>query len=322
MRGLIFGFGITRAIAVAAELGIADKLAAGSRSTAELARECAVLERPLYRMLRALSGEGIFSEERDGRFALTPMGELLRSDHPQSLRDWALVMDDFNYRAWMELLYSLKTGEPAFAKVFGAPIFEYLSAHRDAAEAFFRSMASISTARVAGVVERYDFSGMTNLADLGGAPGTMVAAIAKRYPSLRCTCFDIPSAETGALQTFRENGVADRCNFVGGSFFDDVPAGGDAYILSTVLHDWDDERALQILRNCRRRITDAGRLVIVDIVMSDEKNVHDTYRNFLDLAMLTSTNRGTGGPKQSSANCSLQQGSLSNASSRSTRRSG
>jgi hypothetical protein len=220
------------------------------------------------------------------------MGELLRSDHPQSLRDWALVMDDFNYRAWMELLYSLKTGEPAFAKVFGAPIFEYLSAHRDAAEAFFRSMASISTARVAGVVERYDFSGMTNLVDLGGAPGTMAAAIAKRYPSLRCTCFDIPSAETGSLQTFRDDGVADRCSFVGGSFFDDVPAGGDAYILSTVLHDWDDERALQILRNCRRRITDAGRLVIVDIVMSDEKNVHDTYKNFLDLAMLTSTNRG------------------------------
>ena len=292
MRALIYGFGITRAIAVAAELGIADKLVAGSRSAGELAQECGVLERPLYRMLRALSGEGIFFEDREGRFALTPMGELLRSDHPQSLRDWALFIADFSYRAWMELLYSLKSGEPAFAKVFGAPVFEYVSAHRDSAGAFFRSMSSIGTARVAGVVGGYDFSGMTNLVDLGGAHGAMVAAIAKRYPSLRCTCFDTPSAETGARQTFRDNGVADRCDFVGGSFFDDVPVGGDAYILSAVLHDWDDELALQILRNCRRRISDSGRLVIVDIVMSDDKNVHDTYKNFLDLAMLTMTNRG------------------------------
>jgi hypothetical protein len=287
MRGLIFGFSITRSIAVAAELGIADKLAIRPHTAAELATECGVLERPLYRVLRALAGEGVFAEDEEGRFALTATAELLRSDHPLSLRDWALYMVDLPYRTQLEMMYSLKTGEPAFRKVFGLPIFDYNSAHPESAGALFRAMSSISAARIAGLVKTYDFSAMRTLVDLGGASGAMAAAIAKRYPELRCTCFDLPTAEAGARQTFRDSIVADRCGFVGGNFFDDVPAGADAYILSAVLHDWDDERCHQILRNCRRRIPDTSRLLIVDIVMSDQKNVHDTYRNFLDVAMLT-----------------------------------
>ena len=127
---------------------------------------------------------------------------------------------------------------------------------------------------------------------MGGAHGAMAAAIAKRYPRVRCTCFDLPSAEQGALKTFRDSGVADRCDFVGGDFFEDVPAGADAYLISTVLHDWGNEQCLQILRNCRRRVPDKGRLLVVDIVLSDEKNVPDTYRNFLDLVTLTQTEGG------------------------------
>jgi hypothetical protein len=287
MRGLIFGFSITRSIAVAAELGIADKLAIRPHTAAELATECGVLERPLYRVLRALAGEGVFAENDEGRFALTPMAELLRSDHPLSLRDWALYMADLTYRTQLEMMYSLKTGEPAFRKVFGLPLFDYHSAYPESAGALFRAMSSISAARITGVAKTYDFSTMRTLVDLGGASGAMAAAIAKRYPELRRTCFDLPTAEAGAGQTFRDRGVADRCDFVGGSFFDDVPADADAYILSAVLHDWDDERCHQILRNCRRRIPDTGRLLIVDIVMSDHRNVHDTYRNFLDVCTLT-----------------------------------
>jgi len=123
MRGLIFGFSITRAIAVAAELGIADRLADAPRTAAELARECGVLEHPLYRMLRALAGEGVFAEDKDGRFALTPMAELLRSDHPRSLRDWTIYVADLPYRSSMEMLHSLKTGESAFRRTFGASVF-------------------------------------------------------------------------------------------------------------------------------------------------------------------------------------------------------
>jgi hypothetical protein len=292
MRGLIFGFLVTRSIAVAGELGIADRLADGPRTPAELARDCGVLERPLYRMLRFLAGEGIFAENQDGRFALTPTAELLRSGHPRSLRDWAIAVVDLPYRSSLEMLHSLKTGESAFRKVFGAPLFDYLSTQPERATQLFRGMSSISAARIAGLLEGYDFSRIMKLLDLGGAHGAMAAAIAKRYPSIRCTCFDLPSAAQGAIKTFRESGVADRCDFLGGDFFVDVPPGADAYLISTVLHDWGDEQCLKILRNCRRRVPDEGRLLVVDIVLSDEKNVPDTYRNGLDLGMLTSTEGG------------------------------
>jgi hypothetical protein len=292
MRGFIFGFSITRSIAIAAELGIADWLVDGPRTPGELAGRCGVLERPLYRMLRALAGEGIFAEDHDGRFGLTPMADLLRSDHPRSLRDWAIYVADLPYRSSMEMLHSLETGESAFRKAFGAPVFDYLSAHPEYATKLFRAMSSISAARTAGLLESYDFSPITRLVDVGGAHGAMVAAIAKRYKDIRCTCFDLPRAEEGALKTFRDSLVDERCDFVGGDFFEDVPAGADAYLLSGVLHDWGDERCLQILSNCRRRVLAQGILLVVDIVLSDEKNVPDTYRNFLDVATLTQTEGG------------------------------
>jgi hypothetical protein len=292
MRGLIFGFSVTSSIAVAAELGLADLLVGGPRTAAELATACGVLERPLYRMLRALAGEGVFVENNDGRFALTPMAELLRADPPSSLRDWAIFLADLPYRSSFEMLHTLRTGESAFRKAFGSPFYEYVSAHPEYATKLFRAMSSISVARIAGLLEAYDFSNITRLVDLGGAQGSMAAAIAKRYPTLRCTCFDLTSAEQGALKTFRDHEVSDRCNFVGGDVFEDFPAGADAYLLSAVLHNWNDERCLQILRNCRGRVADNGRLLIIDIVLSDKKNVPDTYRNFLDLAQLTGSEGG------------------------------
>jgi len=292
MRGLLFGFLITRSIALAAELGIADLLADGPRTPAELAHQCGVLERPLYRMLRALAGEGVFAENLDGGFVLTPMADLLRADHPRSLRAWAIFLADLPYRTSLEMLHSLKTGDSAARKALGVPLFDYLSTHAEYATKLFRAMSSISAARIGGLLAAYDFSGTTKLVDVGGAHGTMAAAIAQRHPSIHCTCFDLPSAEQGALKTFQASGVADRCDFVAGSFFEDVPSGADAHLLSAVLHDWGNEQCLQILRNCRRRISDNGRLLVVDVVLPNEKNVPDTYRNFLDLATLTQTEGG------------------------------
>jgi hypothetical protein len=184
MRGLIFGYSITRSIAVAAELGIANQLAEGSQTPRELARRCGVMERPLYRILRALAGEGVFAENDDGRFALTPMAELLRSDHPRSLRDWAIFMADLPHRASMEMLHSLKTGGSAFRKAFGLPLFDYLSANPGYGNLAFRAMSSISAARTAGLLAAYDFSQVTRLVDVGGAHGSMCAAITKRYASI------------------------------------------------------------------------------------------------------------------------------------------
>jgi hypothetical protein len=219
MRSLILGFSVTRSIAIAAELGIADRLADGPRTPADLAHECGVLERPLYRVLRALAGEGVFAENKDGRFTLTPTAELLRSDDPGSLRDWAMFLADLPYRASLEMMHSLKTGESAFRKAFGAPIYDYLSAHPEYAKKAFRALANASAARTTGFLEAYDLSQITRLVDVGGAHGAMAAAIAKRYPSIRCTCVDLPSAAQGALKTFRDGGVAGRCDFVGCDFF-------------------------------------------------------------------------------------------------------
>jgi ubiquinone/menaquinone biosynthesis C-methylase UbiE len=190
------------------------------------------------------------------------------------------------------MLHSLKTGESSFRKAFGVPLFEYLSAHPEYATKLFQAMSSISAARIAGLLVAYDFSRTRTLVDVGGAHGAMAAAIAKRYPSIRCTCVDLASAKQGALKMFRDSEVGDRCEFIGGNFFEDIPAGADVYLISAVLHDWGDEQCVQILRNCRRGISREGRLLIVDIVLPNEKNVHDTYRNFLDLATLTQTEGG------------------------------
>jgi predicted O-methyltransferase YrrM len=149
-------------------------------------------------------------------------------------------------------------------------------------------MTSVSAARIAALVETYDFSDTHWLLDVGGAHGATAVAIAENYPSMRCTCLDRPNAQKGALRTFAEHGVLARCDFVAADFFqDDLPQGPDTYLLSAILHDWDDEHCLAVLRNCRRHMAHTDRLLITDIVLSSERNVHDTYRNCLDLAVMT-----------------------------------
>jgi ubiquinone/menaquinone biosynthesis C-methylase UbiE len=292
MRGLIMGFAISQAIAAAGKLGIADLLRNGPRTVSELSRECGVAEHRLYRLLRALSGEGVFAEQEDGRFELTPAAELLRSDHPESLRDWAIFMTGLPYRMYSEILHSVKTGEDASRRVFGAPLFEYVSAHPDEAAKLHRAMVSVSAPRVAGLLEEYDFSRVKTVVDVGGGSGAMVAAVAKRYPGLHGVSLDLANAEPGARKTFNESGLLDRCEFIAQDFFQEVPAGADVYILSAVLHDWGDEQCLKILHNCRRAIPITGTLLIVDLLMSGEKNKPDTYRNFLDVTTLLGTEHG------------------------------
>jgi len=149
-------------------------------------------------------------------------------------------------------------------------------------------MSSVSATRTATLLQAYDFSDTRWLLDVGGAHGATTLAIAEKYPSMRCTCLDRPNAEEGALRTFAEHGVSARCNFVAADFFqDDLPIGPDTYLLTAILHDWDDQHSLAVLRNCRRHMTPTDRLLVTDIVLSNEKNMHDTYRNCLDLAVMT-----------------------------------
>lgn len=220
-----------------------------------------------------------------------PLAELLRSDDPISLRDWAIALADLPYRASLEMVHSLRTGASAFRKAFGMTLFDYLAGPPGGAIRLFRGMSSISAARTAGLLEAYDFSAIRGWS-MWGRSRSDSRGYFNAVSEHPLSCFDLPRAEQGALQTIRDSGVADQCDFVGGDFFEDVPAGADAYIISAVLQDWGDERCLQILRNCRRRVPDRGRVLVIDIVLSDEKTVPDTYRNYLDLGMLTQTEGG------------------------------
>jgi len=292
IRELTLGYCISQAIASAARLGIADLLRDGPRGASELARLTKSDEPSLQRLLRALAAQGIFAEQEDGTFVLTPAAEFLRADHPESLRDWSVAMAGELYRGWAEFDHSIRFGEPAFPRVFGCQIFEYFSKHPEVAADFDRAMVSYGAGLSASLAESYDFAGVAKIVDVGGGYGRILAGVLKRYPSIRGVVFDLSHVEAGARATFASNALSGRCEFIAGSFFDTVPQGGDLYFLSQVIHDWNDEKSLQILSNCRRALKPSGKLVVMDIVMSNERNFPDRFGRILDLHMLAVSDGG------------------------------
>jgi SAM-dependent methyltransferase len=288
---LITGKWRSQAVGVAAELGIADILKDGPRSTREIATAVDASEDAVYRLLRALASLGLFSSLPEHRFALTPLGQYLRSDVPGSLRGFArFAGHDVTWRPWGELAYCIKSGKPAVDHVFGVGIFDYLETHPDVAAVVNDGMTAVSAAQAAAVMEAYNFSGIDTLVDVGGGHGLLLAMILKAHPAMRGTLFELAHAVKGARRLLEQHGVADRCAVVAGDFFDAVPAGGDAYIMKLVIHDWDDERALRILRNCHRAMRPRSRLVVVDRVIApgDEPDP----AKFVDLEMLVLTHGG------------------------------
>ena len=282
---MIFGFARSRAIAVAAQLGVADQLKDGPKSAEEIAPAIGAHPRSLYRLLRALAGEGIFSEGTDGRFSLTPLSDLLRSDASESLRGFAALMaDEVGFETWAQLPYSIQTGKPAFPHKNGMPFFVWLEQNPDEAKAFHDAMTSLSAGAVAAVMNAYDFSGITKLVDVGGGHGLLLASVLSKYPQLKGVLYDDPRVISGAENMLATHGVADRCELVGGNFFESVPAGGDAYILKHIIHDWNDEECLTILGHCHAGMPVGGRVLIVEMVIP-EANVHSVSK-FLDLQML------------------------------------
>jgi O-methyltransferase domain/Dimerisation domain len=287
----IAGKWISQAIAVGAELGIPDILKDGPCSVAEIANAAGASEDAVRRLLRALASVSILSSEPDGRFALTASGSYLRSDVPGSLRGWArFVGHAVTWRPWGELAYSVRTGKPAFDHVFGSPIFDYFSRHPDAAAVGNQAMTSTSAIDADAVVQAYDFSGIRTLVDVGGGQGLLLAAILKANPHMRGILFELPHVIGGAAAVLKREGVTDRCELVSGDFFHSVPAGGDAYLLKLVIHDWDDDRAVQILRNCHQVMRPRTPLLLVDHVLrpGDEPD----FGKFVDLEMLVLTTGG------------------------------
>jgi len=262
---LISGAQVARMISVAAELGIADLLADGPRTPDDLAAVTETHPPSLYRLLRALASVGIFAEERDGRLGLTPLGDLLRTGVTGSMRGLALFQnDEWYWQVYRELPYSVRTGKPATQYLWGDGLFGYLASHPQAAELFDSGMASRHAETNAALANAYDFSGIDTLVDVGGGNGSLLATILAAHPNMNGILFDLPRVAEGATGRLAQAGVAQRCQIVGGDFFDSVPAGGDAYVLSNVLHDWQDEPAAAILRAVQRAMGGRGRLLVVN----------------------------------------------------------
>jgi hypothetical protein len=275
----------SQAIHVAATLGIADLLEDEPRSAEDLAKATGTHAPTLYRILRALASVGVFAEQTDGRFGLTPSAEYLRSDVPGSIRAWAMLIGRPSFwTSWGHLLHSAGDGEPAFPELYGTNIWEYLAAHPKESAIFGAAMTSLSAGVVEAVVQSYDFSGVGTLVDVGGGEGAILAEILAANPALRGVLFDLPHVVAGAKDRLEQAGVADRCKVVVGSFFETLPEGVDAYLLKSIIHDWDDAAAIEILRKCRTGIADTGRLLVVERVIQPG-NEPDRAK-FSDLYML------------------------------------
>ncbi len=281
---MIDGYWITQAICAAARFGIADRLRDGPKTAAELAEATSTLPDALHRLLRALASVGIFAEGESGRFSQTPLAELLCSDVPGSKRAYAIMTGDLQYRALAEIDHCLRTGEGAFDRVFGKPLFEYLGEHPDKAATFDAAMVGIHGRETNAILDAYDFSAFGVVADIGGGIGSMLAEILKKHGQLKGILFDLPHVVERAEEKIRAAGVRDRCTLAGGSFLDAVPDGADAYALRHIIHDWDEESCLTILRNCHRAMRPDGKLLVIESVIPPGNGPF--FGKFLDLIMM------------------------------------
>lgn len=287
LMGMARGYQRSQALAVAAELGIADLVAAGSRSAAELASATTTDPAALYRLLRALASIGVFHEDEHRCFALTAMGELLRRDHPQSI-DPAVRMfcADYQWRAWGELGFSVRTGGNAAVHALGMDVWEYRRRNRGDGAVFDAAMRTTAASFVAGILDAYDFSRHAVIADVGGGNGTLLAAILQAHPTVDAILAEQPHVLVDAPAVLAAAGVADRVRMVECDFFAAVPPGADAYLLLRVLHDWDDEDAVRILSRVQEAMDRSARLLVVDAVVGPPNE--DAPTKFLDMMMLVS----------------------------------
>jgi O-methyltransferase/methyltransferase family protein len=287
MLQMISGFWISRAIYIAAKLGIADQLEDGPRTIDELAAATGTHGPSLYRVLRALASVGVFAED-DSRFRLTPIADTLRTNAPGSLRAFATTeLGDDHYEGWGDLIHSVKTGEIAFDHAFGMPIWEFYAQHPENAKTFDDAMTGMTLAMNDAVLSSYDFSSIKKLVDIGGGHGSLIASILKANPQMKGILFDAPPVIAGSRQRIEAEGLADRCEVVAGDFFASVPEGGDAYILKWIIHDWDEQRSVALLKNCHQAMTQNGRLLLVEAVVPTGSEPH--FSKFIDLNMLVMT---------------------------------
>lgn len=282
---MISGYWVAQAISTAAKLGIADILQQGEQSCQELAESTDSDPSALYRLMRTLASIGIFQETDNQNFILTPLAEHLCSDHPQSVKATAIMLGDApHYQPWGKMFYSVKTGKPAFDNHFGMGIFEYFKSHPQDAEIFEESMNCFSLVEEKAILDVYDFSPFKTLVDVGGGYGEMLGNFLQQYPHLQGILFDEEYVISHCQPTLEKHDIVSRCQTVSGSFFEAVPSGGDAYLLKHIVHDWDDERAIKILQNCRNAMDEHSKILVLEMII-EPGNIPGAAK-MLDLNML------------------------------------
>ncbi|HEY1004506.1 MAG TPA: methyltransferase [Streptosporangiaceae bacterium] len=271
MLRLIWGIHSSRAVYVAAKLGIADLLADGPASSEELARATGTHEPSLYRVLRLLAALDVFDEVAPRSFGLTILGDRLRSDTPAGMRSWAVFLEAIGgVQPFEHILDTVRTGTPGLDTAFGVGIFEFLAHHPGSAATFDAAMSERTAAFAPSVADTYDFSDIRSVVDVGGGQGTLLAEILRRHSHLHGTLFETAAVAGRAEAVLDGIDLADRGELRAGDFFEQVPHGADCYLLANVLHDWEDSRATEILRNCRRSMARGGRVLIIERLIPDE----------------------------------------------------
>ena len=284
---LVGGFRVTQMVRAMIQLKIPDLVAAGPRSSDDLAASTGVKADPLRRILRCLVTVGVFTESEDGRFGATPVSECFQ-DQPNTLRAMALMQPADSYMAFGDLMHTLETGKPAFEHLFKMSRWEQLALEPEKAKLFNAAMQSGTEHSRGPIASAYDFSDVRSVIDVGGGRGTLIAGLLKAHPRLRGTVFDLEAGMAEADAYLTEQGVRDRCEIVIGSFFESVPGGHDLYMLKNIIHDWNDEQAIAILASCRKAMGSQARLLIVELVMHDRaQDSADSRRIFMaDVQML------------------------------------
>ena len=288
MLQMMSGFWIARCIYILAKLGIPDVIKDGPKTAAELAEVTEAHAPSLFRVLRALAAVGVITHDHQDRFGQTPLSETLRSDVPGSMRAFALTeLGEEHYPAWGELLYSVRTGGIAFDKAFGEPCWEFFKKHPDNAKIFNDAMSGMTAQTEQALHDSYTFEGIGTIMDVGGGHGGFITSILKRNPSMRGVLFDAPQVIEGARQPVAESGVGDRCELIGGDFFKSVPKGADAITMKMIIHDWNDEQSIAIMKNCYSALPENGKLILVEAVVPPGDEMH--FSKFIDLNMLVMT---------------------------------
>lgn len=276
---------VSKVLYLAAKIGLADHLASGPRTATELAGSVGARPDTLHRVLRTLAMLGVVTEGQGQRFALTPIGEALKSDAPGAARAGVLLLaGSFASLSYEHLEHSLQTGEPGFQKAFGAPLFEYLAHHPEDARVFNDAMIGFHGAEPPAVAASYDFASLETVVDVGGGTGNLLATILAHHPRPRGVLYDLAHVVEQAPALLAERGVSARVRLEAGDFFSAVPAGADAYLLSHILHDWSEAQCLTILGNCRKAMKPSSRLLIVEMVLPPGDAPHPG--KLLDIVML------------------------------------